>query len=234
MKAVRAHVVLAFLTALGAGGGVLGCKGGGSSSRVTTGLPGGNGTGSTGSTAFPSSTTIGTEPASTETAPPPGTAPAPPASLVGVGVAAWHLNDDINDPNLKTHTTNEAQLANDVLVLVNQERAAQGIAPVELDLEAERAAKAHAEDMQARDYLGHGTLGTSWGPSTRVTMTGGSGFSEIGENVAVFQQSATEVMNSWMNSAGHRANILNPRFTHLGVGVDETRPMWCQVFLRRP
>lgn len=237
MRAVRARWVLAFLAALGAGGAVAGCKGHGSSARDLTGQPGGNGTGgstsptTSGTTAIPATT-------STSTTPPPANAPAtgatPPASLVGVGVAAWHLNDDINNPTLKSNNANEAQLAAQVLVLVNQERATAGLAPLTQDPQAERAAKAHAADMQARNYLGHGTLGQSWGPSDRMTLTGGSGFSEVGENVAVFQQTAQAVMTDWMNSAGHRANILNPRYTHLGVGVDETRPMWCQVFLRRP
>lgn len=237
MKGVRKHVVIALLAALGAGSGVLGCKGGGSSSRNTTGLPGGNGTGNgsatltSGTTAIPAST-------STSTTPPPANAPptgtAPPASLVGVGVAAWHVNDDINNPNLKSNNANEASLAAQVLVLVNQERATAGLPPLTQDAQAEQAAKAHAADMQARNYLGHGTLGQSWGPSTRMTLTGGSGFSEVGENVAVFQQTAQAVMTDWMNSAGHRANILNPSYTHIGIGVDEVRPMWCQVFLRRP
>jgi uncharacterized protein YkwD len=237
MKAVRTHLILAFLAALGAGSGVLGCKGGGSSNRAVTGLPGGNGTGgsssatTSGTTAIPASTSTSTTPPTTNA--PPSTLP-PPTTLAGVGVAAWHVNDDINDPTLKSNNGNEASLAAQVLVLVNQERANVGLAPLTQDAQAEQAAKAHAADMQARSYLGHGTLGQSWGPGDRMTLTGGSGFSEVGENVAVFQQTAQAVMTDWMNSTGHRANILNPRYTHLGVGVDEVRPLWCQVFLRRP
>lgn len=219
MKPVRSHVLFAFLTALGAGSLALGCGGGGSSGGGGTTTTTNNGTGTT-STGTPPT---GTAPTSTTTT----------TSVVGVGSPFWHLNDDINNPNLKTHTTTEAQAATDVLTLVNQQRAANGLPALALDVQAERAAKAHAEDMQGRAYFSHSTP-EGWSPSTRMSMTGGSGFSQVGENIALGYPTAQAVMDGWMNSTGHRANILNASYTHLGVGVDEARPHWVQVFLRRP
>jgi uncharacterized protein YkwD len=68
-------------------------------------------------------------------------------------------------------------------------------------------------------------------------MTGASGYSGWGENLAQGHATANEVMFGpfgWMSSAGHRANILNGNFTHLGVGYDADGATWVQVFLRRP
>lgn len=217
MKFVRSHVLFAFLAALGAGTFSLGCGGGRSS--------GGGGTTTPTNTGTPGS---GTPP--TNNTPTGGAAP---TSLVGVGSAFWHLNDDVNNPNLKTHTTAEAQQASEVLTLVNQQRAANGLGPLSFDVEAERAAKAHAEDMVGRGYFSHSTP-EGWSPSTRMTMTGGSGFSQVGENIAFGYSTPQIVMDGWMNSSGHRANILNASYTHIGIGVDEVGPHWVQVFLRRP
>ena len=101
---------------------------------------------------------------------------------------------------------------------------------------AERAAKAHAEDMEGRGYFSHSTP-EGWSPSRRLSLTGASGYSAVGENIAVGQPTPQDVMADWMASSGHRANILNASYTHLGVGVAERAgggPYWVQVFLRRP
>jgi uncharacterized protein YkwD len=204
VKLLRSHVLFALLAALGAGTVSLGCGGGGSS--------GGGG-------------------APTNNTPTGGAAP---TSLVGVGSAFWHLNDDVNNPNLKTHSSTEAQAAAEVLNRVNQERAANSLGPLSYDIEAERAAKAHAEDMVGRGYFNHNSP-EGWTPSNRLTMTGASGYSSVGENIAYGYGTPTAVMDGWVASSGHRANILNSSYTHIGIGVDEgSGPHWVQVFLRRP
>ncbi|MCO5167914.1 MAG: CAP domain-containing protein [Planctomycetes bacterium] len=147
------------------------------------------------------------------------------------GSPYWYVDDTYGNP-LKTHTASEATLAQQVLSLVNQERAAAGLAPLQADAQAERAAKAHVEDMAGRRYFDH-VSPEGWTPSDRMRMTKGTGYRMVGENIAVGQRSAQAVMNAWMASPGHRANILDARYTHLGVGVDEPSWNWCQVFLTR-
>ncbi|MBL4845998.1 MAG: PKD domain-containing protein [Planctomycetes bacterium] len=146
------------------------------------------------------------------------------------GSRFWYETDRYQNP-FKSNNATEASLAQQVLDLVNQERVTAGVAPVLFDAEAERAAKVHVEDMLARNYFDHVTP-EGWTPGDRLQMTGASGYQTSGENLAVGQQTAAAVMNAWMNSAGHRANILNPIFTHLGVGV-ANGPNWTQLFLVR-
>lgn len=150
-----------------------------------------------------------------------------------VGSPFWYVGNQFGGA-LKQHTSSEAALAQQVLTLVNQERQAAGVAPLlQADTQATTAAKAHAEDMVGRSYFSH-TSPEGWTPQNRLQMTGGSGFSLVGENIAVGQQTAQAVMTAWMGSSGHRANILDPRYTHLGVGVSQVSgPHWVQVFLRR-
>ena len=171
-------------------------------------------------------TTTTTTPAPTPT---PSATATPPANT---GSNFWYVNDTFGNA-LKTHNGNEAGYANEVLNLVNQERATAGLPALQLDNDAVRAAKAHAEDMIGRSYFSHSTP-EGWSPSDRVTMTGGTGFSGVGENIAFGQQTPAAVMTAWMNSSGHRANILNTSYTHIGIGVaDSQGPYWVQVFLRR-
>ena len=146
------------------------------------------------------------------------------------GSRFWYENDRYGMP-FQAHSAAEDGLAQQVLALVNQERAAVGVAPLMYDAEAERAAKAHSEDMRARGYFDHDTP-EGWSPGDRLRMTGASGYQGYGENIAMGQATPAAVMQAWMNSAGHRANILDPNFTHLGVGVGDG-PLWTQVFLAR-
>lgn len=154
----------------------------------------------------------------------------------GTGSRYWYVNDAFGNP-YKTHSSSEASSAQQVLALVNQERANNGgLPPLTLDTAAERAAKVHAEDMEGRGFFSH-TTPEGWSPGDRLQMTGATGYSGWGENIAVGQLTAQDVMTAWMGSSGHRANILSATHTHLGVGVAERTgggPYWVQVFLRRP
>lgn len=146
------------------------------------------------------------------------------------GSRFWYESERYGMP-LQAHSAAEDGLAQQVLALVNQERVAAGVAPVMYDAEAERAAKAHCEDMRARGYFDHDTP-EGWSVSDRLRMTGASGYRSHAENIAQGQATPAAVMQAWMNSPGHRANILDPNFTHLGVGVGDG-PLWTQVFLAR-
>lgn len=104
-----------------------------------------------------------------------------------------------------------------VLELVNEERAKEGVAPLKRDANLAKAAQLHSEDMAANSYMSHTSLdGRS--PWDRMAAAGAS-FGTKGENVAAGQRTPEEVMNSWMNSQGHRENILNPDYKYIGIGV---------------
>lgn len=147
------------------------------------------------------------------------------------GSPYWYVNDTYGQP-LKMHSTAEEALAQQVLVLVNQERARAGLAALQADVDATKAAKAHCEDMSGRNYFDH-VSPEGWQPADRFRMVGGRGSQFVGENIAMGQRTAADVMTAWMNSPGHRANILDTRYTHLGVGLDQDGFYWAQVFLRR-
>ncbi|MFJ9661957.1 sigma-70 family RNA polymerase sigma factor [Streptomyces griseoflavus] len=114
-----------------------------------------------------------------------------------------------------------------VLSLTNTERAKAGCGPVKLDDRLARAAQLHSEDMSANDYFSH----TGQNGSSFVDRAKAQGHPSPGaENIARGQSSAASVMDAWMNSEGHRANILNCSLSSLGVGVTRNDWTWTQVF----
>jgi len=105
----------------------------------------------------------------------------------------------------------------EMLVRVNAERAAAGVAPLRRDPRLDDAAQHHAEDMLARSFYNHSSPdGTS--PVTRTRKSGYAG-RIVGENIARGPFAVQEVVSNWMGSTEHRRNLLLPAFTHLGVGV---------------
>jgi uncharacterized protein YkwD len=117
-----------------------------------------------------------------------------------------------------------------VVALVNKERATAGCGPVTEDAQLDKAAQGHSDDMAARNFFDH-TNPDGAGPGERITAAGYR-WSTYGENIARGQQTPQAVMDSWMNSPGHRANILNCSFKNIGVGVHDGSggPWWTQAF----
>ncbi|MEU3450647.1 CAP domain-containing protein [Streptomyces thermolilacinus] len=133
-------------------------------------------------------------------------------------------------PTPRLDTTSRAAAAEAaVLELVNQERAKAGCAPVRASTALGDLARAFSQDMAARDFFSH-TDPNGDGPWERAAQAGVEGLG--GENIARGQADAAAVMESWMNSEGHRANILNCDFKRLGVGVHiaDGGPWWTQNF----
>ncbi|MCI3935386.1 sigma-70 family RNA polymerase sigma factor [Streptomyces sp. AN091965] len=120
--------------------------------------------------------------------------------------------------------------AQQVLSLVNAERAKAGCGPLTHNSKLATAAQRHSADMRSRNYFDH-TSPDGTDPGQRITAAGYK-WSTYGENIARGQQTAASVMDSWMNSEGHRANILNCSFKELGTGVEEGEggPWWTQNF----
>lgn len=117
-----------------------------------------------------------------------------------------------------------------VVSLVNRERAAAGCGGLTEDAQLTNAAQRHSDDMAARDFFEH-TNPDGADPGQRVTDAGYR-WSTYGENIARGQQTPESVMESWMNSPGHRANILNCSFKNIGIGIHKGSggPWWTQDF----
>ncbi|MFI1718758.1 sigma-70 family RNA polymerase sigma factor [Streptomyces litmocidini] len=116
-----------------------------------------------------------------------------------------------------------------VIELVNAERAKAGCGPLTEHPLLTEAAQGHSDDMAARDFFDH-TDPDGDGPGERITAAGYA-WSSYGENIAKGQTTAAEVMDSWMHSPGHRANILNCGFKEIGVGLHTSGgPYWTQAF----
>jgi uncharacterized YkwD family protein/spore coat assembly protein SafA len=120
-----------------------------------------------------------------------------------------------------------------VIKLVNQERAKQGLKPLKANWELSRVARFKSMDMRDRRYFSHTspTYGSPFDMIKAFRIT----YRSAGENIAAGQSTAAEVMKGWMNSPGHRKNILNPNFTEIGVGYSKGGSMryyWTQMFIR--
>ncbi|AZS89203.1 stress protein [Streptomyces griseoviridis] len=119
----------------------------------------------------------------------------------------------------------------EVVALTNAERTRAGLRPLVTDPLLGVAAQAHSADMVARAFYSH-TSPEGGRPWDRAAAAG-SRRRSIGENIACGQRWAAEVVEGWMNSPGHRANILKPDFTHIGVGFEGGGPAgtyWTQLF----
>ncbi|MEV4500128.1 CAP domain-containing protein [Micromonospora arborensis] len=119
--------------------------------------------------------------------------------------------------------------AREVVDLVNAERAKAGCNALSIDDKLMTAAQRHSQDQADHQNMSHtGSDGSDSG--VRLDRVGYA-WRTYGENVAWNQKTPAAVMDAWMNSSGHRANILNCAFTEIGVGIASSNgPYWTQVF----
>jgi uncharacterized protein YkwD len=131
----------------------------------------------------------------------------------------------------------EPDEAKQVVYLVNSERAKAGCSALIVSPQLSAAAQGHSEDMALNDFFSH-TSKDGRSPWDRIRDTGYE-FRSAGENIAAGYSTAASAVNGWMNSSGHRANILNCGFQETGVGyyylASDTgsvnyRSYWTQVF----
>jgi uncharacterized YkwD family protein/spore coat assembly protein SafA len=134
-------------------------------------------------------------------------------------------NQKINVPNIDATKNVEQQ----VLSIVNQERSKAGIKPLQMDWELQRVARTKACDMATTGYFSHQS--PDYGSPFEMMKQYGISYRTAGENIAKGQRTPQEVMQSWMNSSGHRANILKGDFTHIGVGYCQQGNHWVQMFI---
>ena len=135
----------------------------------------------------------------------------------------------INIPNIDRIKDIEHQ----VIQLVNQERAKNGLKALRPNWELSRVARHKSQDMRDKHYFSH--TSPTYGSPFDMMKAYRIGFSYAGENIAMGQTTAWQVMQGWMNSTGHRQNILNPNFTEIGVGYAEGgtgKYYWTQMFIK--
>ncbi len=118
----------------------------------------------------------------------------------------------------------------EVLRLVNIERAKEGLSPLKLGKELTVVAKLKSKDMSDNNYFDH--ISPTYGSPFEMMKQFGIKYNTAGENIAMGYPSAESVMIGWMNSPGHKANILEARFGTLGVGyiIKNGVPYWTQMF----
>lgn len=122
-------------------------------------------------------------------------------------------------------------IENEVIALTNQERAKQGLPPLKQNWELSRVARYKSEDMSDKNYFSH--TSPTYGSPFDMIKNFGISHSAAAENIAQGQRTAAEVVKAWMNSSGHRANILNGTYTEIGVGYDPDGNYWTQMFIKR-
>lgn len=126
--------------------------------------------------------------------------------------------------------TNEiGQLEMQVVELTNQERRNHGLSPLEVDHTLANVAREKSNDMHQNNYFSH-TSPTHGSPFDMIRDMGVS-YTMAAENIAHGQTSAEQVVQQWMESPGHRQNILNEQFTHIGVGYQPNGHHWTQMFI---
>ncbi|WP_404328957.1 CAP domain-containing protein [Mesobacillus maritimus] len=116
-----------------------------------------------------------------------------------------------------------------VVDLTNQERAKQGLPALKLDIELSKVAKEKSVDMKNNGYFSH--TSPNYGSPFDMMKQFGISYRTAGENIAMGQRSPEEVVNAWMNSEGHRKNILSSSYTHIGVGHVADGNYWTQMFI---
>lgn len=142
-------------------------------------------------------------------------------------------DDNINDENNDLTERGESSQAKEVLNLVNQERKKQGLTSLTLSSKLTSVANTKSKDMADNNYFDHNS--PTYGSPFEMLQHFGITYSYAGENIAAGQKTAQQVMNSWMNSSGHRANILNKNYTQLGVGYANGGSYgvyWTQEFIK--
>ena len=143
------------------------------------------------------------------------------------------------NPEQKPESTPEQKPSTDfssyqqqVLDLVNAERTKRGISALTLDSNLSSVATKKSQDMVNKNYFDH--TSPTYGSPFDMMKQFGISYRTAGENIAKGQKTPQEVVTAWMNSEGHRKNILNPNFTNLGVGIakdSKGTTYWTQMFI---
>lgn len=134
----------------------------------------------------------------------------------------------INIPTLDSSVTAYEQ---EVIRLVNEIRVENGLKALTYDWELSRVARFKSQDMKDNNYFAHNS--PVYGTPFQMIKNFGISYRTAGENIAKGYATPQAVVNGWMNSSGHRANILNASYTRIGVGYVANGNYWTQIFISR-
>ena len=121
------------------------------------------------------------------------------------------------------------QYEQEVIRLVNEIRVQNGLSALTYNWELSRVARYKSQDMVDNRYFSH--TSPTYGPPFQMIRSFGLSYRSAGENIAYGQRTPQAVVNAWMNSSGHRANILSSSYTQIGVGYVANGHYWTQMFI---
>ena len=138
-------------------------------------------------------------------------------------------NTESNNGSTDSTVTSQTAFENKVLELVNAERAKNGLSALQMDESVRKVARVKSSDMSQNNYFSH--TSPTYGTPFEMLKSYGISYKSAGENIAQGYTSPEAVVNGWMNSSGHRANILNASYTHIGIGYEANGNYWTQMFI---
>ncbi len=141
------------------------------------------------------------------------------------------VNGPENDNNTPPVDSGLHEYEREVIRLVNEIRVENGLKALTTDAELSRVARIKSQDMKDNNYFSH--TSPVYGSPFDMMKNFGISYKTAGENIARGQRTPQQVVDGWMNSSGHRANILNSSYTHIGMGYVADGNYWTQMFVGR-
>ena len=139
------------------------------------------------------------------------------------------ISNPSTDEEKPSTSTEVSAFEQEVLELTNVERTKAGLAPLTLDTELSKVARIKSQDMKDQNYFSH--TSPTYGSPFDMMKTFGISYTSAAENIAQGQTTPEAVVQAWMNSQGHRENILNANYTHIGIGHVSDGNYWTQMFI---
>ena len=133
--------------------------------------------------------------------------------------------------NVPTESQSVTSFEQKVVQLVNDVRKKNGLKALTEDWQLSRVARYKSQDMRDLGYFSH--TSPTYGSPFEMMKSFGIKYRTAGENIARGYQTPEAVVNAWMNSPGHKANILNSSYTHIGVGYVASGSYWTQMFISK-
>ena len=131
--------------------------------------------------------------------------------------------------NIPSVNSGAQKYENEVIRLVNEIRRENGLSELSANWELSRVARYKSQDMKDNNYFSH--TSPTYGSPFKMIKDFGISYKSAGENIAKGYKTPQAVVNSWMNSSGHRANILNSSYDTIGVGYVASGNYWTQMFI---
>lgn len=155
-----------------------------------------------------------------------------PSSVVSIPTSNSNTSSSSSAAQSAQTSAGYSAFQNEVLTLVNQQRAANDLRALSANAQLMKTATLKSEDMAKLNYFDH--TSPTYGTPFEMMKQFGISYRTAGENIAMGQTSPEQVMNDWMNSEGHRKNILNAAFTQIGIGIAKNangQYIWTQQFI---